>query len=130
MNKIEWGTEDGVPDESDLWKLFSDRLDSPSENVQFYSNLKPLLAKVRLKDVARFFRVYRVRASFAGPSEDLRFRATVTDAPELLLANHLKTLRLPTFLREHDKLAIPCRPGRGPRPVFGMANAPWNVLAT
>lgn len=30
------------------------------------------------------------------------------DAPELLLANHLKTLRLPTFLREHDKLARIC----------------------
>lgn len=29
----------------------------------------------------------------------------MTDAPELLLAHHLKTLRLPTFLREHDKQA-------------------------
>ncbi|OJI95511.1 IstB-like ATP binding protein [Planktotalea frisia] len=28
--------------------------------------------------------------------------------PELLLANHLKTLRLPTFLREHDKLTRIC----------------------
>lgn len=28
--------------------------------------------------------------------------------PELLLAGHLKTLRLPTFLREHDKLARQC----------------------
>jgi len=32
----------------------------------------------------------------------------MTDAPELLLANHLKTLRLPTFLREYDKLARIC----------------------
>ena len=32
----------------------------------------------------------------------------MSDAPELLLANHLKTLRLPTFLREHDKLARIC----------------------
>ena len=32
----------------------------------------------------------------------------MTDAPELLLAHHLKTLRLPTFLREHDKLARIC----------------------
>jgi len=31
-----------------------------------------------------------------------------TAAPELLLASHLKTLRLPTFLREHDKLARQC----------------------
>ena len=30
------------------------------------------------------------------------------DVPELLLANHLKTLRLPTFLREHDKQARIC----------------------
>jgi DNA replication protein DnaC len=32
----------------------------------------------------------------------------MTDAPELLLAHHLKTLRLPTFLREYDKLARIC----------------------
>ena len=30
----------------------------------------------------------------------------MTVAPELPLANHLKTLRLLTFLREHDKLAL------------------------
>lgn len=28
--------------------------------------------------------------------------------PELLLASHLKTLRLPTSLREYDKLARQC----------------------
>ena len=32
----------------------------------------------------------------------------MTDAPELLLAHHLKTLRLPTFLREYDKQARIC----------------------
>ena len=32
----------------------------------------------------------------------------MTDAPERLLAHHLKTLRLPTFLREHDKQARIC----------------------
>ena len=32
----------------------------------------------------------------------------MTDAPELLLAHHHKSLRLPTFLREHDKLARIC----------------------
>lgn len=32
----------------------------------------------------------------------------MNNAPELLLANHLKTLRLPTFLREHDKLVRIC----------------------
>lgn len=33
---------------------------------------------------------------------------TSQPVPELLLASHLKTLRLPTFLREHDKLARQC----------------------
>lgn len=32
----------------------------------------------------------------------------MTDTPQLLLAHHLKTLKLPTFLREHDKLARQC----------------------
>ena len=32
----------------------------------------------------------------------------MTDAPELLLAHHLKTLKLPTFLREYQKLARQC----------------------
>ena len=29
----------------------------------------------------------------------------MTDAPEILLGHHLKTLKLPTFLREYEKLA-------------------------
>ena len=32
----------------------------------------------------------------------------MTDTPQILLAHHLKTLRLPTFLREYDKLARQC----------------------
>ena len=28
----------------------------------------------------------------------------MTDTPQLLLAHHLKSLRLPTFLREYDKV--------------------------
>ena len=32
----------------------------------------------------------------------------MTDAPEVLLAYHLKTLKLPTFLREYEKLARQC----------------------
>ena len=32
----------------------------------------------------------------------------MTDAPELLLTHHLKTLKLPTFLREYAKLARQC----------------------
>ena len=30
------------------------------------------------------------------------------DAPQILLAHHLKALKLPTFLREHEKLARQC----------------------
>ena len=33
----------------------------------------------------------------------------MTDAPQLLLAHHLKALKLPTFLRKHDKLALQIR---------------------
>src|SRR5690606_9052250 len=39
---------------------------------------------------------------------DRRSSGMSSQAPELLLASHLKTLKLPTFLREHDKLARQC----------------------
>src|SRR5260370_38092640 len=32
----------------------------------------------------------------------------MTDTPQLLLAHHLKALKLPTFLREDEKLARQC----------------------
>ncbi len=32
----------------------------------------------------------------------------MNDTPKLLLSHHLKTLRLPTFLREYDKVAKQC----------------------
>jgi DNA replication protein DnaC len=32
----------------------------------------------------------------------------VSEVPQVLLAHHLKALKLPTFLREHDKLARQC----------------------
>ena len=32
----------------------------------------------------------------------------MSDAPELLLDHHLKTLKLPTFLREYGKLSRQC----------------------
>ena len=32
----------------------------------------------------------------------------MTDTPQLLLAHHLKALKLPTFLREYEKLARQC----------------------
>lgn len=32
----------------------------------------------------------------------------MTDAPKLLLAHHLKKLKLPIFRREHEKVARQC----------------------
>ena len=32
----------------------------------------------------------------------------MTDTPQVLLAHHLKTLKLPTFLCEYDKIARAC----------------------
>ena len=32
----------------------------------------------------------------------------MTDTPQVLLAHHLETLKLPTFLREYDKIARQC----------------------
>jgi hypothetical protein len=32
----------------------------------------------------------------------------MSDTPQLLLAHYLKALKLPTFLREYDKLARQC----------------------
>ena len=32
----------------------------------------------------------------------------MSDTPQILLAHHLKALKLPTFLREYDKLARQC----------------------
>ena len=32
----------------------------------------------------------------------------MTDTPQVLLVHHLKMLKLPTFLREHDKIARQC----------------------
>ncbi len=34
--------------------------------------------------------------------------ATPNDTPQVLLEHHLKLLRLPTFLREYDKVARQC----------------------
>ena len=39
----------------------------------------------------------------------------MTDTPQVLLAHHLKTLKLPTFLREYDKIARQCASEHGAR---------------
>src|SRR5262249_49079727 len=43
-----------------------------------------------------------------GLSRPSRRGLGVSDTPQLLLAHHLKALKLPTFLREYDKLAQQC----------------------
>ena len=43
--------------------------------------------------------------TYYGPADG---GGVMTDTPQLLLAHHLKALKLPTFLREYDKLARQC----------------------
>ena len=42
----------------------------------------------------------------------------MSDTPQLLLAHHLKALRLPSFLREYDKLAQQCAAEGVDRPRY------------
>jgi hypothetical protein len=46
--------------------------------------------------------VYDIGQDVPGPADG---GGIMTDTPQLLLAHHLKALKLPTFLREYDKLA-------------------------
>src|SRR5262249_52455016 len=50
-------------------------------------------------------RRYRLSQGLSRPS---RRRPVMSDTPQLLLAHHLRALKLPTFLREYDKLAQQC----------------------
>src|SRR5207253_4311434 len=43
-----------------------------------------------------------------GPPGSAQRGSVMTDTPQALLAHHLKALKLPTFLREYDKLARQC----------------------
>ena len=58
----------------------------------------------------------------------------MTDTPQLLLAHHLTALKLPTFLREYDKLARQCASGASktaplPRPLPTKLCRCWRVCA-
>ena len=48
----------------------------------------------------------------------------MSDTPQVLLAHHLKALKLPTFLREYDKLARPCA-SEGADHVRYMSCSAW-----
>ncbi|MEH7829258.1 hypothetical protein [Gemmobacter denitrificans] len=74
LRTIEW---EGEPSENDLWKLFSDNPDAASERVLFYSQLKPLLRKMRLTDETRYYRLYEHSPVPERP-EQARLRVTVT----------------------------------------------------
>ncbi|MCE8526865.1 hypothetical protein KBY23_16425 [Ruegeria pomeroyi] len=78
MNKIEWDTEDGNLPEDDLWKLFSDSPDTAAETILFYSQIKPLLRKMRLTDETRYYHVYHHPGGFPQPPVGARVRVTVT----------------------------------------------------
>ena len=75
--KVEWDAEDGVPDEEDLWKFFSDHPDKPSDTILHFDEIKPLLTKMRLKDETRLYHVYR-HWSIPMPPEGASPRAVVT----------------------------------------------------
>jgi hypothetical protein len=48
----------------------------------------------------------------------------MSDTPQVLLAHHLKALRLPTFLREYDKVVAPANE------VDGVAVWSWQMPTT
>ena len=51
----------------------------------------------------------------------------MTDTPQLLLVHHLKTLKLPAFLREYDKLARQCAAEGAPAMcAISSASLNWN----
>ena len=52
----------------------------------------------------------------------------MSDAPQLLLAHHLKALKLPTFLREHDKLARQCAAEGADLPTYLLRLAELELL--
>ena len=55
----------------------------------------------------------------------------MTDTPQVLLAHHLKALKLPTILREYDKVARACAAeGVDYRAVRKLDKALFQQLAT
>ena len=50
--------------------------------------------------------------------KDGTLAGTAAEAPQVLLAHHLKQLKLPTFLREYDKVARECARDRADHPRY------------
>ncbi|MEP4195950.1 MAG: hypothetical protein ABJL99_09980 [Aliishimia sp.] len=85
MNKIEY---DGKVDERDLWKLFTDAPDKPSEVVLFYSQLKPLLKPMKFQDQSRRYLLFE-HGTAPEASNTARLRATVTQKNLRSVANSI-----------------------------------------
>jgi hypothetical protein len=52
----------------------------------------------------------------------------MTDTPQILLAHHLKALKLPTFLREYDKVALLCATEGVDHPRYLMRLAEMEMI--
>ena len=52
----------------------------------------------------------------------------MTDTPQILLAHHLKALKLPTFLREYDKVARLCAAEGADHPLYLMRLAEMEMI--
>ena len=52
----------------------------------------------------------------------------MTEAPQILLAHHLKALKLPTFLREYDKVARVCAAEGVDHPRYLMRLAEMEMI--
>lgn len=73
--KVAWEGESLTED--DLWKLFSDAPDKANDTILFYSEIKPLLAKMKLEDETRMYHVYE-HSTVPEPPDGACLRATVT----------------------------------------------------
>lgn len=83
MNEIEYN---GEVQEQDLWKIFSDDPDKPSETVIFFSQLKLLLKPVKLEDETRIYHLFE-HSTVPAPATGARWRATVTQKNLRRVAN-------------------------------------------
>ena len=65
-------------------------------------------ARVAMTSAASYMNLLQEAGEAREPDREENRQCVMTDTPQLLLAHHLKALRLPTFLREYDKLARQC----------------------
>lgn len=78
MNELCCDSEDGILEEADFWKLFTDHPDKASETVVFYHDIKPSLSKVKLEDDGRLYQVYSHSVGFPERADDACVLATVS----------------------------------------------------